>query len=92
MASYCHWAVRGRDAPAEVQALRTRPEQSNEDGPVPPHRYGFPSCARANPIAVAAAAESGAGSDAPIPDDDCARSSARTRDLSAASAAYASWS
>ena len=42
--------------PAARYAIMTRPEQSNASGPVPPHRYGLPSCAWAKLIAVDTAA------------------------------------
>src|SRR5215468_1718661 len=42
--------------PAARYAIITSPEQSNASGPVPPHRYGLPSCRWANWMAVATAA------------------------------------
>src|SRR5437773_2132867 len=52
-ASWTPWCCQGRVKPTAARyACMTRPEQSNADGPVPPHRYGLPSWASANPMAV----------------------------------------
>src|SRR4051794_39485069 len=42
-ARYSWAAVRGTLIPAERNDHPTRPEQSNESGPVPPQRYGRPT-------------------------------------------------
>src|SRR6266446_3652044 len=42
-ARYSWAAVRGTLMPAERNDQPTRPEQSNEFGPVPPQRYGRPT-------------------------------------------------
>src|ERR1019366_4414867 len=50
--STCWNVVRGRATPAAPQARIVSPEQSHPPGPVPPHRYGWPSWARANRTTV----------------------------------------
>ncbi len=50
--AYWSWAKWGKDTPAAPHASITRPEQSNEFGPAPPHWYGFPICASAHAIAT----------------------------------------
>src|SRR5215467_1522465 len=50
------WEVRGMKTPAARYAIITSPEQSNASGPVPPHRYGLPSCCCAKLMAVLTAA------------------------------------
>src|SRR5215472_9946456 len=68
-----HWAcdVRGMLIPAARYAIMTSPEQSHASGPVPPHRYGLPSCPCAKLIAVETAAfgETSASS-VPVPAHD----------------------
>ena len=51
-ASTCWKVVRGNGTPAAPQARIVSPEQSHPSGPVPPHRYGLPSWARANATTV----------------------------------------
>src|ERR1019366_3286770 len=51
-ANTCWKVVRGSGTPAAPQARIVSPEQSHPPGSAPPHRYGWPSWARANATTV----------------------------------------
>ncbi len=55
--AYWSAATLGIDTPAWRQTYWVSPEQSNEFGPVPPHRYGLPSSEKAQASATGVVAK-----------------------------------